>query len=168
VERVVLASAVTEGCLLDPAAGLFHGLQPEFDDVEGVEDGDGVLEFVADRVGVAPERVQWCDPDAGGEDLAAGVEPFGVDPPGPAGDEVQQACTCPELPVLIDLLGQVDHPGPLRRTLPRSWGVVPDVLVHTEDLNPEQPCRVVNEFLEQRGDGVSLGVPVHPEPSCDR
>ena len=53
----MLASALTEGCLLDPAAGLFHCLQPALDYVEGVEDGDGVLE--------ARRGSRWSSPETG-------------------------------------------------------------------------------------------------------
>ena len=72
VERVVLAAAVAEQFLLDPAAGLLHRLEAELDDVEGVQDGGGVLELVADRVAVAAERVQGRSADAGGERVPAG------------------------------------------------------------------------------------------------
>ena len=67
VERVVLAAAVAELFLLDPAAGLLHRLQAEPDDVEGVQDGGGVFELVADRVAVAAERIQGGGADPGGE-----------------------------------------------------------------------------------------------------
>ena len=58
VERVVLVAAVTEGVLLDAAADLVDDLGAEPDHVEGVEHGDRVGQLVADRVGVATERVQ--------------------------------------------------------------------------------------------------------------
>ncbi len=58
VERVVLVPAVADGVLLDAAADLVDDLGAEPDDVEGVQDGDRVGQLVADRVGVAAERVQ--------------------------------------------------------------------------------------------------------------
>jgi hypothetical protein len=58
IQRVVFAAAVTELFLLDPAAGLFHRLNSEPDHMKGVQNGGGVLEFVADRVGVAAEPIQ--------------------------------------------------------------------------------------------------------------
>jgi hypothetical protein len=39
-----------QGLLLDAASDLIERLAGELDDVEGVEHGGGVLEFVADRV----------------------------------------------------------------------------------------------------------------------
>jgi hypothetical protein len=49
------------------ASGLLHRLQAEPDHVEGVQDGGGVLELVADRVAVAAEQVQGGSADARGE-----------------------------------------------------------------------------------------------------
>ena len=47
--------------LLDPATDLVDGGGAEFDDVERVEDRDGVGELVVDGVLVAVERVQGGD-----------------------------------------------------------------------------------------------------------
>jgi hypothetical protein len=62
VERVSLVAAVSQGFLLDPAADLVDDLGAEFDDVEGVQDRDGVGRLVADGVGVSAERIQRCVP----------------------------------------------------------------------------------------------------------
>ena len=83
-------AAVLELFLLDPAAGLLHRFQPKPDRVEGVEHGGGVVEYVADRVAVAAERVQGGRADPTGERLAAGVQPVGVSFAGPAGHQVEQ------------------------------------------------------------------------------
>jgi hypothetical protein len=58
VQRVVLEPAVTELFLLHPAADFVDDLGAQLHDVEGVQDRDGVGQLVADRVGVAPERVE--------------------------------------------------------------------------------------------------------------
>jgi hypothetical protein len=50
-------SAPVQGLLLDAAADLVHHLGAELDDVERVQDRDGVPEAVAQCVGVAAERV---------------------------------------------------------------------------------------------------------------
>jgi len=43
--------------LLNPASDLIDYLRAESDDVEGVEDRDGVRQLVTDRVGRAAERI---------------------------------------------------------------------------------------------------------------
>ena len=58
IEGIALASAVTQGVLLDAAAYLTWGVASEFDDVEGVQDAGGVLELVVDGVLVSLEGVQ--------------------------------------------------------------------------------------------------------------
>ena len=58
VQRVVLVATPVQGVLLDAAADLVDDLGAELDDVERVEHGDRVGQLVADRVGVATERVQ--------------------------------------------------------------------------------------------------------------
>ena len=63
VERVPGVSAVPEGVLLDTAADLVHGLGGELDDVERVQHRDRLGQLVAQRVGVAAERVQGRDLD---------------------------------------------------------------------------------------------------------
>ena len=61
IEGIALASAVTQGVLLDAAAYLTWGVASEFDDVEGVQDAGGVLELVVDGVLVSLEGVQRRD-----------------------------------------------------------------------------------------------------------
>jgi len=74
-------TAVSEGVLLDPAADLVDDARAELDDVEGVQDGGGVLELVVDGVLVAVERVQGGDLNPAGEGLAAGLQPVPVGAP---------------------------------------------------------------------------------------
>jgi hypothetical protein len=122
---------VTELILLDPAAGLLHRGEAEFDDVERVEYGSGVLELVPDRVGVATERIQCRHADPGGERLAASGQPVGVGLSRPARHQVQQPCLRPTVAP-----GQVHDPGEFLRSFPRAWPVVPDVLVDAEGVDP--------------------------------
>jgi hypothetical protein len=54
---------VPKGVLLDPASDLVDDLRAQLDDVEGVQDRDSAGQLVADRVGVAAERVHGGVPD---------------------------------------------------------------------------------------------------------
>ena len=56
VEGIALASAVTQGVLLDAATHLTWGVASELDDVKGIEDAGGVLELVIDGVLAVPGR----------------------------------------------------------------------------------------------------------------
>ena len=56
VEGITLASAVTQGVLLDAATHLTWGVASELDDMEGIEDAGGVLELVVDGVLAVPGR----------------------------------------------------------------------------------------------------------------
>ena len=65
VEGIALASAVTQGVLLDAATHLIKGVASELDDVKGIEDAGGVLELVIDGVLVSLEGIQCRDLDTG-------------------------------------------------------------------------------------------------------
>ena len=56
VEGITLASAVTQGVLLDATAYFIKGVTGELDDVKGVEDAGGVLELIVDGVLAVPGR----------------------------------------------------------------------------------------------------------------
>ena len=56
IEGIALASAVTQGVLLDAATHLIKGVASELDDVKGIEDAGGVLELVIDGVLAVPGR----------------------------------------------------------------------------------------------------------------
>ncbi len=58
VERVIAVPSMLQRVVPDSATDLVENLGAQPHDVEGVEDGDGVGELVADRVGIAMERVQ--------------------------------------------------------------------------------------------------------------
>ena len=61
IEGIPLASAVTQGVLLDAAAYLIESVASELDDVEGVQDAGCVLELVVDGVLVSLEGIQRRD-----------------------------------------------------------------------------------------------------------
>jgi hypothetical protein len=117
IQRVVFAAVVTELFLLDAAAGLLHRLESEPHHVKGVQDGGGVLEFLADRVGVAPEGIQRRHPHLGGEPRAAAGQPVGVGLAGAARRQLQQPS-----PRSTIVPGQIHHAGQLLRCL-TSLGV---------------------------------------------
>lgn len=102
VERVVLLTAPAQGDLLDTAADLVEG---ELDDVERIEDSDGVWQFVTDGVGVATERVQRGVFDAHGDLDALLDQPVGVDPDRTALDGVEKSGS----QASISVADQVDH-----------------------------------------------------------
>ena len=56
VEGVTLASAVTQGVLLDAATYLIKGVTGELDDVKGIEHAGCVLELIVDGVLAVPGR----------------------------------------------------------------------------------------------------------------
>ncbi len=157
VERIISVPAAVQGGLLFPAANLIHHLGAQLHDVKRVEHGDRVGQLVADRVGVAAERVQGGVLDPRDERGGLGPQPAGVGGAGPAGHDVEQAGV--QFPLLI--AGQVDHrrDGPVRRPGRRP----PDVLVHTDRPDARQPPRAGDP-----GGGLGLHrppqrVPVDPQ-----
>src|SRR5699024_3294886 len=137
VEGVALAASVAESLLLDPAADVIDCSPGELHDVERIQHAGGVLELVIDRVLVALERVQRGDLDPLAELVAALVEPVSVGLAGSAEDEVEESGGG------VGAASQIDHPGELLRSAPARVPVVPDVLVHAQDLNALEPGRVV-------------------------
>jgi hypothetical protein len=83
------------------------------DDVEGVEDGDGVVELIVDGVLVAMERVECGDLDVVAERGVASLQTHLVGGTGSAGDDVEELGFHLALLVPAGLSGQVDHPGEL-------------------------------------------------------
>ena len=71
VEGITLASAVTQGVLLDATTYLIKGVTGELDDVKGIEDAGGVLELIVDGVLVSLEGIQCRDLDTGAKLFAA-------------------------------------------------------------------------------------------------
>ena len=71
VEGITLASAVTQGVLLDATAYFIKGVTGELDDVEGIEDAGCVLELVVNGVLISLEGIQCRDLDTGAKLFAA-------------------------------------------------------------------------------------------------
>ena len=71
VEGITLASAVTQGVLLDATAYLTWGVASELDNMEGIEDAGGVLELIVNGVLVSLEGIQCRDLDTGAKLFAA-------------------------------------------------------------------------------------------------
>ena len=71
VEGITLASAVTQGVLLDATAYFIKGVTGERDDVKGIEHAGGVLELVINGVLVSLEGIQCRDLDTGAKLFAA-------------------------------------------------------------------------------------------------
>jgi hypothetical protein len=78
VERVVGVTAVAELFPLHAAPDLIHDGGAELHDMERVQHLDRVRERVAQRVGVAAERVEGGVLDPGPEGLVLSIEPAGV------------------------------------------------------------------------------------------
>ena len=91
IEGITLASAVTQGVLLDAATHLTWGVASEFDDVKGVEDAGGVLELVVDGVFVSLEGLQCRDLDTGAEVFAALFSPVLMHGARPSWDQVHSS-----------------------------------------------------------------------------
>ena len=72
VEGITLASAVTQGVLLDATTYLIKGVTGELDDVKGIEDAGGVLGAgQAMAFLLSLEGIQCRDLDTGAEVFAA-------------------------------------------------------------------------------------------------
>jgi hypothetical protein len=116
--------------------------------VEGVEDGDRVGQFVADRVRISPERVERGVFDAVPERLMLACQPGRIRGAGSAGDDIGQPC--PEPAVLIS--GQVHHrrQGTIGGVSARS----PDVLVDAECAHAGEPVALAGPPAGFPADGV--------------
>ena len=71
IEGIALASAVTQGVLLDAAAHLTWGVAGELDDMKGVEHAGCVLELIVNGVFISLEGIQRRDLDTGAKLFAA-------------------------------------------------------------------------------------------------
>ena len=85
---IALASAVTQGVLLDAATHLTWGVASELDDMEGIEDAGCVLELVVDGVLVSLEGVQRRDSHPRTEVFSALGQPVLMHGARPAWDQV--------------------------------------------------------------------------------
>lgn len=114
--------------------------------MEGVQHAGRVFELVIDRVLVAPERVQRRDLDPLAEGAAAFVQPVAIGLTGSARDQVQEPDS------RIRSASQIDHPGELLRAALARVPVVPDVLVHAQDLHVLEADGVVRSHGQERLD----------------
>lgn len=161
LQGVALAAAVPGGVLLDAAADLVHDLGSQLDDVEGVQDGGGVSQFLVDRALVAAERVQRRDAHPLAESLPAFGEPIRVGLLRAPRDEVQQPCPHPSLGVT----GEVDHPGQFLRALLARIDVVPDVFIDPERPHTLEAGLVRRKALQFGSYGTPKRLPRRPEPA---
>ena len=91
VKRVAPCVPGAHGVVLDTPADLIDQGRAQLHNMEGVQDGDGLGQFMTDRVRVAPERIQRGRLDPGGEIRSSLREPAGVGLPGSPRNKVQQA-----------------------------------------------------------------------------
>ena len=90
VEGITLASAVTQGVLLDAATHLTWGVASELDDVKGIEDAGGVLELVINGVLISLEGIQRRDSHPRTEVFSALGQPVLMRGARPSRDQIQQ------------------------------------------------------------------------------
>ena len=91
-EGITLASAVTQGVLLDATTYLIKGVTGELDDVKGIEHAGGVLELVINGVLISLEGIQSRDLHPCTEVFSALGQPVLVHSARPSWDQVQQPC----------------------------------------------------------------------------
>jgi hypothetical protein len=153
---------MSECVLLDATPDLIDDLGAQPDHVEGIEHRDRVREAVADRVGIAAERIQRGLFDAVDEPLGLGFQPGLVDAPGAAHDGVQE----PSMQASRLVTGQIDHDGdgPVDPDPRRP----PDVLVDAQGLHALQPDRVAGARRGFDLDRIPAGVPVHAKMAGER
>ena len=91
VEGITLASAVTQGVLLDATAYFIKGATGERDDMEGIEDAGGVLELVINGVLISLEGIQSRDLHPCTEVFSALGQPVLVHGARPSRDQVHSS-----------------------------------------------------------------------------
>lgn len=156
VEGIALASAVTQGVLLDATAYLTWGITGELDDVEGIQDAGGVLELIVDGVLAVPGRGLASRFAPRAEVFAALGQPVLMRGARPSWDQSQQAGRGMILPAC-----QVDDAGEFTWAPEASVLVVPHVL--TDPQHPH-PCEtggggVIRCGLQARLDMGPHGIP---------
>ena len=129
VERVALASPVSQRVLLDTTADIIDCAGGKLDDVEDIQHAGGAFQLVIARVLIPLERVQRRDSHPVPEGGAPRVEPVLVHGARASRDEVQQAGYG------VSAAGEVDHAGQFFRPPPARTRVVPDVLVGAQDFD---------------------------------
>ena len=154
VEGITLASAVTQGVLLDATAYFIKGVTGELDDVEGIEDAGCVLELVVNGVLISLEGIQSRDLHPCTEVFSALGQPVLVHGARPAWDQVQQAGCGMILPAC-----QVHDAGELTRASSASVLVVPHMLVNPQHPHACETGRVIRCGLQARLDMGPHGIP---------
>ena len=90
VERIVAAAAMPVGVLLDAAAYVVDGGEPQPYDVEGIQDPHGVRQAGRQGGAVAAERIQGGHVDAGSPFGGLVNQPVGQHFPASPGDDVDE------------------------------------------------------------------------------
>ncbi|MDQ3273569.1 MAG: hypothetical protein M3Q39_00700 [Actinomycetota bacterium] len=156
VQRVVLAAAVPEGVLLDPAADVVDRALGQPDGVEGVQHHGRRRQPGPQRPLVAAERVQRGDLHPGAPVRAAFVQPVGDHRPGAAGYHVEQpgraAAGRP----------QVHHPGQVLGAA-GCGGLEESGLVQPEDGDIGVQPLAVQDLLAVLPHRAHHGAPADPE-----
>ena len=154
IEGITLASAVTQGVLLDATTYLIKGVTGELDDVKGIEHAGGVLELIVDGVLISLEGIQRRDSHPRSEVFAALGQPVLMHGARPSRDQVQQAGRGMILPAC-----QVHDAGELTWAPAASVLVTPHMLINPQYLNPRKTGGVIRCGLQARLDVGPHGVP---------
>ena len=154
VEGITLASAVTQGVLLDATAYFIKGVTGELDDVKGIEHAGCVLELIVDGVLISLEGIQRRDLHPRSEVFSALGQPVLVHGARPSRDQVQQAGRGMILPAC-----QVHDAGELTGPSSASVLVMPHMLINPQYLNPCEAGGVIRYGLQARLDVGPHGIP---------
>ena len=154
VEGIPLASAVTQGVLLDATTYLIKGVTGELDDVKGIEHAGGVLELVINGVLISLEGIQSRDSHPRTEVFSALGQPVLMRGARPSRDQVQQPCRGMILPA-----SQVHDAGELTWASSASVLVMPHMLINPQYLNPRETGGVIRCGLQAQLDMGPHGIP---------
>lgn len=151
-------------CHPEPHPMVNYALQnrkSQFDDVERVHDFDSLGQFLNGGCFEAGESVHRDDVDAITPVFRSGVQPLLEHLFRPSGHHVEQACRA----CFLADGSEVDDDGDVLVTVP---GVPPYVFVDTNEADPVEPGRVVDQqSMSLREDRGVRGVPGHGEFACD-
>ena len=154
VEGITLASAVTQGVLLDATTYLIKGVTGELDDVKGIEHAGCVLELIVDGVLISLEGIQRRDSHPCTEVFSALGQPVLMRGARPSWDQVQQPCRGMVLPAC-----QVHDAGELTWAPAVSVLVVPHMLVNPQYPHACEAGGVIRCGLQARLDMGPHGIP---------
>ena len=154
VEGITLASAVTQGVLLDATAYFIKGVTGELDDVKGIEHAGCVLELIVDGVLISLEGIQRRDLHPRSEVFSALGQPVLVHGARPSRDQVQQAGRGMILPAC-----QVHDAGELTGPSSASVLVMPHMLINPQHPHACETGGVIRCGLQARLDMGPHGIP---------